>query len=174
MSIQNRNHVKTIIEGALCIALAAVLTKLNLFSMPQGGSVDLELLPLILFAYRHGIKSGVGVGALYGIIRIITGAHVYNPVQAFLDYPLAFACVGAAGFMYRIPGLIIAGLSQLACHVISGAVFFAEYAPAGESPFVYSLIYNAPIVIVKYAVSGIAAILLCKALETALPSTKRK
>ena len=169
---QNHRRIITLIEGALCVALSTVLTKLNLFSMPQGGSIDLELLPLILFAFRHGVKSGTGAGAVYGVVRIVTGAHIYYPVQAFLDYPLAFACAGVSGMKYKIPGLIIAALLQLLCHIVSGTVFFAEYAPAGESPFVYSLIYNAPIVILKYAISGAAAIFLCKALENALPANK--
>ena len=32
------------------------------------------------------------------------------------------------------------------CHFISGIVFFGEYAPAGMSPTIYSLVVNGPAV----------------------------
>ena len=84
-----RISIVSMIEGALCIALALVLTKLNLFAMPQGGSVDIELVPLLLFAYRRGPKLGILVGALTGVMKVLTGGYVLNPVQLVLDYILA-------------------------------------------------------------------------------------
>lgn len=30
----------------------------------------------------------------------------------------------------------------MACHVASGVIFFASYAPEGTHPLVYSLMYN--------------------------------
>ena len=47
----NKSHrkVRLLTEGALCIALAEVLSFLPLYKMPWGGSVDLAMLPIILF-----------------------------------------------------------------------------------------------------------------------------
>ena len=40
--------------------------------------------------------------------------------------------------------IALGGLGRFACHVLSGVVFFAEYAEGtGLSPFVYSVSYNA-------------------------------
>ncbi len=64
MSSSKNKSVSIMIEGALCIALCIVLEKINIFSMPQGGSVDFELIPLILFAYRRGVRWGIQAGAL--------------------------------------------------------------------------------------------------------------
>ena len=37
----------------------------------------------------------------------------------------------------------LAFLARFLCHIVSGVVFFASYAPAGTSPLVYSLTFNA-------------------------------
>ena len=62
-------HTNTaaMIECALCVALSYVMTKINLFTMPQGGSVDFELVPLILFTYRRGWNWGLAAGTLAGV-----------------------------------------------------------------------------------------------------------
>lgn len=168
MSTQ-RISLVSMIEGALCIALALVLTKLNLFAMPQGGSVDLELVPLLLFAYRRGPKLGILIGVLTGIMKVLTGSYVLNPVQLVLDYPLAYAFAGIAAFYPRFLWLILAALGQLASHVISGALFFAKYAPQGWNPWLYSFIYNAPVVAAKYAISSIIALILWQILQKTMP-----
>ncbi len=170
--MNGRKKILALIEGSLCIAVAAVLTKLNLFRMPQGGSVDLELVPIILFACRHGTKWGMAAGAVSGIVNILLGSGIFNFVEAILDYPLAYSFVGLAGIKYKILGLICACFCQLTCHVTAGVMFFAEYAPAGQSPFVYSLVYNSPVIVVKYVLSGLIAYFLSNAIEAALPSDK--
>lgn len=38
---------------------------------------------------------------------------------------------------------------RLLVHTISGVVFFAEYAPSGQSPIMYSLIYNASYILIE-------------------------
>ena len=155
-------------ECALCVALSFVMSKINLFTMPQGGSVDFELVPLILFAYRRGWKWGINAGILTGLMRIILGSYFYTPIQVILDYPLAYSFVGLADLHPWWLGLIVAWAGQTASSVVSGAIFFAQYAPEGQSPWVYSFFYNAPVLGMKYILSGIAAFLLWKILEREL------
>lgn len=164
-----RKSIAIMIEGALCIALCIVLEKINIIAMPQGGSVDFELIPLILFTYRRGFKYGVQVGALTGVLKIFLGGYFLSVVQVILDYPLAYACVGLAAIHPKIVGLIVAALGQITCSVISGVVFFAQYAPEGQSPFMYSLLYNGPVLGAKYVLSGIVAMFMWKVLERDLP-----
>ena len=38
--------------------------------------------------------------------------------------------------------MIVAGAVRVICHVLSGVVYFADYAPEGMDPLVYSLGYN--------------------------------
>ena len=169
MPSNHNKNVSIMIEGALCIALCIVLSKVNIFTMPQGGSVDFELVPLLLFTYRRGFKRGIQAGALAGVLKIFLGGYFLNVLQVILDYPLAYACVGIAAFRPRIISIFLAALGQITCSVVSGVIFFAEYAPAGQSPLMYSIMYNTPVLGVKYILSGIAAIFLWKALEQRLP-----
>ena len=163
------NNIIVMVEGALCIALAIVLSKINLFTMPQGGSVDFELVPLMIFAYRRGLKKGIFAGALFGILLILLGGYVLNIFQAILDYPLAFACAGLVAIKPKILGFLLAACGQISCSIVSGAYFFAQYAPEGQNPWAYSFFYNAPVLGVKYLVSFIVSLILWRALEKSLP-----
>lgn len=159
-------------EGALCIALSIVLSYFYLFKMPQEGTINLELVPLMIFAYRRGLKKGLLVGALTGLLKILLGGYVLNLLQAVLDYPLAFMCVGLAAVSPKILGFILAAFCQISCFVVSGAYFFSQYAPEGQNPWVYSLFYNVPVVGVKYLISFIAALILWRVLEKSLPADR--
>lgn len=159
-------QIAVMVEGASCVALSIVLSYLTLFRMPQGGSINLELVPLFVFAYRRGVKWGVLVGALSGLLQLILGGYVVHPVQAILDYPAAYAAVGLAGiFRSRvIVGTIIAALTQFACFVASGAIFFGSYAPEGTNPWVYAAIYNGSFYFPKVIICAVVAFFLWKRL----------
>ena len=164
MSSRKNKNIVVMVEGALCIALAIVLSKIKLFAMPQGGSVNFEIVPLMIFAYRHGLKKGLFAGFLNGVLKILLGGYILNPVQAILDYPLSFMCVGLVAAGPKILGIILAACGQISCSVVSGAYFFGQYAPEGQNAWVYSFFYNAPVLGVKYLISFIAALILWRAL----------
>lgn len=90
------------------------------------------------------------VGIAYGFLQMIQDPWIVSPIQAVLDYPLAFGCIALAGVARKLPdaygwlvGVLLAGVGRFVCHVLSGVVFFAEYAEgSGLSPFAYSLSYN--------------------------------
>ncbi len=139
-----RSSLQYAAESALCIALAVVFSQLKLFQLPQGGSVTLEIVPLIVLARRWGVWRGVLAGAATGFLLMILGGYVVHPLQAALDYPLAFAALGLSAMGGRASfGVLFGGIARIACHVASGVVFFASYAPEGLSPLAYSLAYNA-------------------------------
>lgn len=165
------SRTAVMVEGALCIALFIVLSWLPLFRMPQGGSVTLDLVPLIVFAWRRGVHWGCGAGALGGILNMILGGYVVHPVQVLLDYPLAFACMGLAGLFprQRLAGLLPAGLLKSLCHVLSGVFFFAAYAPAGTNVWIYSITYNLTFSIPQFLICGVASWLIWRRLERIYP-----
>jgi thiamine transporter len=158
--------VRELTECALCVALSVVFSQFKMFSMPQGGSVTLEMAPLLYLSYKRGFKWGVSAGAMSGILQGLIGGFIVHPVQAALDYPLAFACVGIAGLFKAHPllGAIAAGAGRLFCSVLSGVIFFASYAPEGQNPWVYSTIYNASYMIPAVILSTTLALLLWKKL----------
>lgn len=167
-----KGNTRILVEASLSVALALALSYVKVFRMPQGGSITLEAIPLLLFSLRYGPKAGIGAGAVAGFLQLILGGYVAHPVQALLDYPISFGVLGLAGFFKKHLwlGTIIGSLARLACHVTSGVVFFASYAPAGQHPFVYSLLYNG-----SYMVPNmIIAVLMISVLWKRLPAPKIK
>ncbi len=140
---------RLIAEVGVTIALAGVLHMVKLWQMPQGGSITLgTMVPLFILALRRGAMAGLIAGALYGFFEgwiLSGGKNFYHPVQVLLDYPLAFGLTGLAGFFPRWPafGVVVGSVARYASHVISGVVFFAQYAPKGQPVLLYSLGYNA-------------------------------
>jgi len=139
--------------------------------MPQGGSINLELIPLLIFTYRHGWKWGIEVGALFGFLHLFLGGYVVHPVQAFLDYPLAYGVLGFSGLWRKhlVPGTILAGLTCFCCYVTSGVVFFSSYAPEGTNVLAYSLIYNS-FFFPQLVINTIVALLIFKRIEKIFPT----
>lgn len=45
-----------LVEGALMIAMAFVLSYIKLYDMPMGGSITLEMIPLVIMGLRHGVN----------------------------------------------------------------------------------------------------------------------
>ena len=144
-----------------CIAMAGItlamsfgLSYIKLFELPQGGSVTLfSLLPIMIFSCLYGTKKGVFVCLIYGILQAIQDPWIIHPAQFFLDYPIAFDCIGLSGIFFnakkleRLPqvafisGGVLAGVLRFVCHVLSGVFAFSAYAD-GVNPWAYSLAYN--------------------------------
>ena len=77
-------------EVAVCIAMAVVCSFLKVWEMPQGGSVALTMVPILVIAVRRGAISGIMAGAVYGLISLLIAGVVYHPMSILLDYVLAF------------------------------------------------------------------------------------
>ena len=136
--------------GAVCMALSNVLSMIKLFDMPQGASITpASMLPLMLFAYVYGVGPGMTVGAVYGVMQFIIEPYFLSVPQMLLDYPIAFAMVGLAGLFSKNEnralglslGVVLGSLGRFVAAVLSGVVFFAEYA-GDQNPWVYSIGYN--------------------------------
>jgi len=146
-SIQKRFlSTQTLAEIIILVALAGALSLIShsFFSLPQGGSINVGMVPILWLALRRGWKIGVFGGAVFGVVDLAIGAFIVNPIQLILDYPLAFAFLGLAGFFRKSPviGVVVGVTGRFVSHFVSGIVYFADYAPAGMSPVVYSAIYN--------------------------------
>jgi thiamine transporter len=141
--------VRVLAEIGVAVALATGLGQIRLFAMPQGGSVSLELLPIIFIAVRGGVMPALVTGLLYGLLQLgLPGAFVYHPAQAALDYPLAFMALAVGGFVdVRGLGSLVRAVAlalgaRFIFHFVSGWIFFASYAPGWEAPWLYSITYN--------------------------------
>ena len=151
-SKKSRWTARRLSYAAMCIAIAFVLSCIKLYHAPQGGSTTpAAMLPLIMFALACGPVQGLTVGCAYGLLQLIEEPYVVHPLQLLCDYPLAYgamalcclACLIPEKHSYfRLPVAVVLGyFARLVMAVISGVVFFAEYA-GDQNAFVYSVTYN--------------------------------
>ena len=169
---------RVLTEAALAVALSFVLGFIVLFKMPFGGSVSLEMIPLILLALRQGWRVGVVAGAAYGLLDLVIDPYVVHPLQLLLDYPLAFGALGFAGLFKptvwgAILGATVAVLARFVCHFLSGVIYFSSYAPEGWNPYLYSAAYNAAYLAPSLGIAIVVTVVLLKALEAAQPSPRQ-
>ena len=145
---EKKTDVRALTVSALMIALATVLGQIKVFEMPQGGAVTLfSILPIAVCGYLLGTRRGVMAGFCVGLINLIFGPYVIHPVQLLMDYPIAFGAVGLAGLTRNssnglTKGYIIGIIARYICAVMSGVIFFGEYAPEGFNAWTWSLWYN--------------------------------
>lgn len=138
--------IRILVEGGICLGLAIVLGLFNLFTMPQGGSISIAALPIIVFAMRNGWKSGVFVGLIYGVLQLIIGPiYSVHPISIVFDYLLVGAVLGLIindkSNLKFISRYIIVFIVRYFSYVFSGVVVFASYA-GDQNPIIYSLVYN--------------------------------
>lgn len=144
---KKRWSTRMLANAALCIALSFILSYIRLYKMPQGGSITCaSMLPIFLFAYAYGVIPGFVTGMAYGLLQFIQDAYFVHPIQLLLDYPLAFAMLALAGLFREkgwglYVGITLGALGRMVCAVLSGVIFFAEYA-GDMNPWVYSIVYN--------------------------------
>ena len=95
---------------------------------------------------------------------VLPGSYIVGPLQALLDYPIAFGALGLAGMFRKHPfiGVCIGVFGRFLSHFMSGVIFFAEYAPEGMNPFVYSAMYNGGYLLVELVVSLIIIYVVVK------------
>ncbi|MEO2077427.1 MAG: energy-coupled thiamine transporter ThiT [Bacillus sp. (in: firmicutes)] len=188
---KNSSNTLFITEVAVFTALAYLLDYVgNILSFkiwPQGGSISIAMVPVFLMAYRWGIKGGVLTGFLLGLLQFILGySQIYTIIQGIIDYFIAFTVVGFAGVFaaqiknalnennkgkwitFAVLGAFIGSLLRYFCHVVSGIVFFGEYAPKGQPVAVYSLLYNGTYMLPSFIISAIIIILVISALPKRL------
>ena len=127
-----------------------------------------------------GPVAGIAAGIAYGFLQLIQDMFVVNIAQLLLDYPLAFGCLGLAGMTPKFIknlhirtalSITLALIGRGMMHVISGTLFFSEYAPEGMNPFIYSLGYNGTIILSELVITLVLAMAL---ISTPIYSTLKK
>ncbi len=147
--------VKELVVGALCISLAFILSYVKIFNFPQGGSITpASMLPVMVYSYIYGVRHGLIAGLALGILNLIQDAYVVHWAQMLTDYCFAFMAIGLAGIFKTalLPGIVLASLGRFAFAVLSGVVFFSEYAPPEMSAFWYSFSYNGTYMLPEMAI----------------------
>lgn len=154
---RNMSDTRSIVYGAISIALSFALSYARIFKLPQGGSVTFaSLLPLMIYCCMFGTRRGLVVCTVYGVLQALQDPYIIHPMQFLLDYPLAFGLIGVSGiFMEKgvfkdkkivafLLGGVLGVVLRYACHVCSGVFAFADYADLEKynTAIAYSMAYN--------------------------------
>lgn len=155
-------------EAGITLAMAYVLNLIKVLPMPYGGSITAgSMVPLLLFAFRWGGARGLAVCSVYGILDLVLGGHYYHWFSILFDYPIAFGLIGLAGFFGKktvgvAVGTFVGLTGRFLCHVLSGVVAFAAYAPEGQHPLVYSVLYNGAYMLPELVISFVLVLLVLR------------
>lgn len=149
---------KTIAFAGICLALSFTLSFIKFeAAWIQGGSITLiSFLPICLFSYVYGMKKGLLVGVIYGLLQAVQDPFIVHPAQFLLDYPVAFSTIAMSGLLTDLRvlsnrprikfaiGAALTGLLRYVSHVISGVFAFGAYALDAEATnfLTYSAVYN--------------------------------
>lgn len=178
-------HTSTrkLVESAVMIALATVLSLLKLAELPYGGSVTLaSMLPIAIIAYRNGTGWGLATGLAYAIVQQLTGlktlSYVTGPASVvaviLLDYGIAFTVIGLAGvYRKRIEnqaaaltlGTVTVSCLRYLCHVVSGATVWKGLSIPTAAALGYSCIYNATYMLPETIVTALAAFYIASLID---------
>lgn len=184
------NKTKVLVEGAVMVALATVLSYIRVFKLPWGGSITLlSMLPIALFSIRRGLKPGFMASFAFALIQfaqgIGDGLFGWGLTAGMLiacivlDYLGAFTVLGIAGIFRKngiagwIAGIAIAVGLRFVCHFLSGVVIWGSFGQLWdtfytENTWLYSFVYNACYMLPELIFTIIGAVVLLKA-----PHTKR-
>ncbi len=139
---------KALTYSAILLALGISANQIKIFSLPKGGSMTLFSMIFIVFiGYMFGLRVGLIAGISFGLLNLLIKPEVYTPVQAIIDYILAFGALGLSGFFANkkdklIFAYLVSIIGRFVFAVFSGYVFFGSYAPEGWNPLLYSIWYN--------------------------------
>ena len=184
MTQTKKQKTRMLAEGAVMIALATILSFIQIFKFPWGGAITvLSMLPIVLFSLRYGVKYGLGVAFVYSLIQFIQGmadgifGWGLTPVALiaciFIDYIFAFSILGIAGVFGNkkvgsiIGGVVVALMGRFLCHFISGVLIFNSFGElwngfSVDSSWLYSLLYNAAYMLPEIIFTTAGAIILLK------------
>jgi len=189
---------------ALAVALQYLAIRLPINF--AGGSISFAMLPIGIVALRRGAAAGALMGAIFGMFDLLIGPYIVHWAQVLLDYPVPYLLFGAVVGLFARPyawttkrlvekgktllfsrltagSIVIAGAFvaggalRYASHVLSGVIFFSEYAEGGNVwaySFVYNIAYLGPSLVVSLALALIIVPILAHAVPSVVPSLRSK
>lgn len=129
-------------------ALTIILYMIKIVPFPQGGGFSLlSILPIMILSSIYGIEEGLLTAIIVGALKGIFQPPFY-PLQLPLDYfgsmmAIAFTPIfGSKSKVKLILGGTFAGLVSIVFSVLSGGIFFGQFAPKGMNIWRYSIGYN--------------------------------
>lgn len=186
-----KNSVYKLTLSAVFVALATVLSLIEVIRMPLGGSVTLlSMLPIVMISIMFGLKWGFGTAFVYALGQLALGLPevlTWGLTPAMLigtvlfDYIIAFTVLGIAGIFAKkgyagiCGGVALAIFLRFVSHFISGYVIFRnleQFKIFGNiftnRPFLYSLAYNGFYMLPELVITTVAAAIIFR-----IPAVKK-
>ena len=178
-----QKSVYRLVESALLLAIAAVLSVIKIIDMPYGGSVTaFSMLPLLIIAYRYGVKWGLVTAFTYSLIQLLLGLENFSYVTGFtslialalFDYLIAFLVLGLGGLFRRkdrsqtaslVLAAVVTGVLRYLCHCVSGFTVWRDLSVPFSQSLAYSFSYNASYMIPEIIVLSLGAVYLSRVLS---------
>ncbi len=188
--LNKKQKTRRLAETAIMIALSTILAQFAVFKLPYGGSVTFfSQLPMVVIAYRYGMKWGAFSGLTMAVIQMLFGLENFSWVSGivsyliliFADYIIAFGVLGFGGmFKNKIDnqavaltlGSIFVSLVRYACHFISGVTIWGGYAPEGTPVWQYSITYNGSYMIPELIITAVGAFIVASVFDVSSPEVK--
>ncbi|MBQ4150899.1 MAG: energy-coupled thiamine transporter ThiT [Clostridia bacterium] len=170
--------VRALVESAIMIAIATVLSMIKIIDLPYGGSVTIaSMFPIAIISYRHGIKWGCATGLVYGVLQQLLGLSTLSYFTSWqsiiaiilLDYVVAFAVAGLGGTFRKVTknqatalalGSLLVCILRYLCHVLSGATVWVGVSIPSKAALAYSFVYNATYMLPETVIMIIVAVYL--------------
>lgn len=204
-----KTKTQRLILTAMMLAVASVLALLCQFipflnAAFGGGFTVASMLPIVIIAYMFGTRWGLFTGFVYAVLQMMMG---HSTVAAFfmptsdsymrlgyailvllIDYIIAYSVLGFGGIFRRrlsktpalCLGCVIALSLRYLAHIVSGAVFFGQWAEwffsergaFGEAVLetfsgaaltvIYSIVYNGMYMIPEIIVTTLIAAVIAQ------------
>ncbi|RFB10613.1 energy-coupled thiamine transporter ThiT [Bacillus sp. HNG] len=153
-------RLQAMIEAAIFAALALVLDLLPSIDITPAISISFAMVPVFIIALRWGIKIGMLSGLLWGLLQLVFDPWIVHPVQAIMEYIIAFSFIGLGGIFKSIVqeslkndqkskaliaitfAIFIGSLARYFWHFLAGFIFIEYFAPEIENPIWYSFTFN--------------------------------
>ena len=160
----SKTSIRPMIDIALLATIAYILDLVTQpISLGPWISLSFKMVPIFLLSFRWGLKAGAMGGLIWGLLQVVTGQAAggwLTLTQGFLEYCVAFSLIGISGvvkpaldkaikqgnkvksLMLITWGILLGSFARYLIHFIAGVIFWGNYAPKGQSPYLYSLIVN--------------------------------
>lgn len=150
MNRTSNSRVMRLVFSAMMIALATVLSIIQI-KLPFGGSVTPgSMVPLVIVCQLYGFGRGAAACFAFSLIQLLLGsgnlAYAVTGLAAaaiiIFDYVVAFSAVSLSALTAKMKkrpaaaavGTVIGCSARYLCHVISGATVWKEYASVSYIP----------------------------------------
>lgn len=181
---------RILVEGAVMVALATVLSYIRVYKLPWGGTITLlSMLPIVIFSIKNGVKCGLFAAFVFSLQQFAQGVSdgLFGwglstgilVCAILMDYILPFTLLGLGGVLRGkgaagwISGTAFAVFLRFVCHFISGVYIWHSAGKIWEgfstdSVWLYSLLYNGSYMLPELIFTALGAFALFR-----VPQTRR-